>query len=68
LEGALVARGLRTLRAGLGSIGIPKDSIVKCETALGTFQFPLIVHRAAVEVAKAKDIIEATDPAQFSLH
>jgi hypothetical protein len=50
------------------SIGIPKDSIVKYETALKADQFVLIAHGTAAEVAKAKDIIETTHPAQVSLH
>jgi hypothetical protein len=41
---------------------------VKYEAALKTDQFLLIVHGTAPEVVKAKDIIEATHPAQLSLH
>jgi hypothetical protein len=54
--------------AGLFSIGIPKDSIVKYETALKTDQFLLIAHGTAAEVAKARDIIETTHPAEFTMH
>ena len=68
LESAAVVGGVSALGAGLYSMGIPGDSIVKYETALKTDQFLLIAHGTAAEVAKAKDIIEATDPAQFSLH
>jgi uncharacterized membrane protein len=68
LEGAVVVGGVSALGAGLYSMGIPKDSIVKYEAALKTDQFLLIVHGTAAEVAKAKDIIETTHPAQFSLH
>ena len=68
LEGAVEVGALGALGAGLYSIGIPKDSIVKYETALRTDQFLLIVHGTAAEVAQAKDIIETTNPAQFSLH
>jgi homoaconitase/3-isopropylmalate dehydratase large subunit len=68
LEGAVEVGALGALGAGLYSIGIPKDSIVKYETALKTDQFLLIVHGTAAEVAKAKDIIETTNPVQFSLH
>ncbi len=39
LEGAVVVGGLSALGAGLYSIGIPKDSIVKYEAALKTDQF-----------------------------
>jgi hypothetical protein len=49
-------------------MGIPKDSIVKNESALKVDQFLLIAHGTAAEVAKAKDIIETTHPAQFSVH
>ena len=68
LESAAVVGGVSALGAGLYSIGIPKDSIVKYEVALKTDQFLLIVHGTATEVAKAKDIIETTHPVQFSLH
>jgi hypothetical protein len=68
LEGAAVVGGVSALGAGLYSMGIPKESIVKYEAALKTDQFLLIVHGTASEVAKAKDIIETTHPAQFSLH
>ncbi len=68
LEGAVVVGGVSALGAGLYSMGIPKDSIVKYETALKTDQFLLIVHGAAAEVAKAKDIIETTHPAELELH
>jgi uncharacterized membrane protein len=68
LEGAVEVGALGALGAGLFSIGIPKDSIVKYETALKTDQFLLIVHGTAAEVAQAKDIIETTHPVQFSQH
>jgi hypothetical protein len=67
LEGAVVVGGVSALGAGLYSLGIPKDSIVKYEAALKTDQFVLIAHGTAAEVAKAKDIIETTHPAQLSL-
>src|ERR1035437_8247009 len=68
LEGAVEVGVLGALGAGLYSIGIPKDSIVKYETALKTDQFLLIAHGTAAEVAKAKDIIETTHPAYYTLH
>jgi hypothetical protein len=68
LEGAAVVGGVSALGAGLYSIGIPKDSIVKYEMAIKSDQFLLIAHGTAAEVAKAKDIIETTHPSQLSLH
>jgi len=60
--------GVSALGAGLFSVGIPKDSVVKYEAALKTDQFLLIVHGTEAEVAKAKDIIETTHPAQYATH
>ncbi|MGD0165179.1 MAG: general stress protein [Candidatus Sulfotelmatobacter sp.] len=68
LEGAVEVGALGALGAGLYSIGIPKDSIVRYETALKTDQFLLIVHGTAAEVAQARDIIKTTNPVEFSLH
>jgi hypothetical protein len=68
LESAVVVGGVSALGAGLYSMGIPQDSIIKYETAIKTDQFLLIAHGTAAEVAKAKDIIETTHPAQLSLH
>src|ERR1700730_4016259 len=54
LESADVVGGVSALGAGLFSMGIPKDSVVKYEAALRTEQFLLIVHGTAAEIAKAK--------------
>ena len=68
LEGAVEVGALGALGAGLYSIGIPKDSVVKYEAALKTDQFLLIVHGTAAEVEQARDIIKTTHPVQFSIH
>ena len=69
IEGAVEVGALGALGAGLYSIGIPKDSIVKYEAALKTDQFLLIVHGTAEEVTKAKKIItETTHPSLCLLH
>ena len=68
LEGAVEVGALGALGAGLVSIGIPKDSVVKYQTALTTDQFLLIAHGTAAEVAKAKEIIESTNPVHSALH
>jgi hypothetical protein len=41
---------------------------VKYETALQSDEFLLIAHGTASEVAKAKDIIKTTHPAQYTIH
>ena len=68
LEGAVVVGGLSALGAGLYSIGIPKDSVVKYEAALKSDKFLVLAHGTADEVAKAKDIIQSTRPVEVGLH
>jgi hypothetical protein len=58
LEGAVIVGGLSALGAGLYSIGIPKDSILEYETAIKSEKFVVVVHGAADELAKAKDILK----------
>ena len=68
LEGAVVVGGLSALGAGLYSIGIPKDSVVKYETALKSDKFLLLAHGTASEVAKARDILQTTRPVEVNVH
>ncbi|MGD0073819.1 MAG: permease, partial [Candidatus Binataceae bacterium] len=68
LEGAVVTGGLSAIGAGLFSIGIPKDSVLKYESALKADKFILLAHGTAAEVAKAKDIIQTTHPTELALH
>jgi hypothetical protein len=50
------------------SIGIPKDSAIKYETALTTDKFLLIVHGTPNEVEKAKNIIADTPHGFYTTH
>jgi len=68
LEGAVVVGGMSAIAAGLYSIGIPKDSVVKYETAIGSDKFIDLAQGAAAEVAKAKDIMQTTHPLEVALH
>ena len=68
LEGAAVVGGLGAIGGGLLSIGIPKDSVVKYETAIKSDKFLVLAHGTADEVAKAKDIMQTTRPAEVALH
>ena len=68
LEGAIVVGGLSAIGAGLYSIGIPKDSVLKYETAIKGDKFLLLAHGTADEVTRAKDIIQTTHPAELGLH
>lgn len=68
LEGAVVVGGLDALAAGLYSIGIPKDSILKYETALKTEKFLLIAHGSPAEVTQAQQILRKTSVADLGVH
>ena len=68
LEGAVVVGGLSAIGAGLYSLGIPKDSILRYETALKTGKFVLIAHGTAEETARAREIISRTSPEGLEEH
>jgi uncharacterized membrane protein len=68
LEGAALVGGMSAVGAGLFSFGIPKDSIVKYDTALKASKFLLVAHGTASEVAQAKDIIHTTNPVEVDVH
>ena len=68
LEGAVVVGGLSAIGAGLYSLGIPKDSILRYETALKTGKFVVIAHGTAAEAARAREIINCTNPETLEEH
>ena len=68
LEGAAAVGGFSALGAGLYSMGIPKDSIVKYETAIKTDKYLLIIHGTQKEVQEAKDILDTQDSGETTLH
>jgi hypothetical protein len=68
LEGAAVAGGLSAIGAGLYSLGIPKDSILKYETALKTDKFVLIAHGSRDEINHAKEILHRIDSEALEQH
>ena len=60
--------GLSAVGAGLYSVGIPEDSILRYETALKTGKFVLIVHGSKEEVVHAKEILNRTNPDTLEHH
>ena len=68
LEGAVVVGGLSAIGAGLCSLGIPKDSILRYETALKTGKFVVIAHGTAAEATRAREIISRTNPDALEEH
>lgn len=68
LEGAVAVGGLSAIGAGLYSIGIPKDSILRYEVALKSDKFLLLAHGTAEEVDRARDILATTRPQELGVH
>ncbi len=68
LEGAAVVGGVSAVGAGLVSIGIPKDSVLKYDVAVKTDKYVLVVHGTPEEVEKAKDIIAGTEQSHYAVY
>jgi hypothetical protein len=68
LEGAVVVGGVSAIGAGLFSIGVPKDSVIKYDIALKTDKYLLVVHGTPEAVETAKKVIEGTEPWSYTVH
>jgi hypothetical protein len=68
LEGAVVVGGLSAIRAGLYSIGIPRDSMITYGTAIKAGQYLLAAHGTCAEAAKARDVLSTLKPTHVTDH
>jgi uncharacterized membrane protein len=68
LEGAVVVGGLSALGAGLYSIGISKEHVIKYETSLKAGKFLLVVHGTPDEVTRAQAILSNAGATEAELH
>lgn len=68
LEGAVVGGGLSALGAGLYSIGIPKDSILKYETAIKNDKYVLVAHGTPEEVERARKLLDNSSAQEVESH
>ena len=68
LESAAVVGGLSAIGAGLLSLGIPEDSIVRYETALKAGKFVLIAHGSTKDTTQAKEILNRIKPESMEHH
>lgn len=68
LEGAVVFGGLSVLGAALYSAGIPKDSILKMETALKADKFIVIAHGTSDDLARAHQILDRSGASEVMHH
>ena len=60
LEGAVLVGGVSAIGAALMQIGVPKDQIMKYETALKVDKYVLMVHGSVEEQDKARTVLEQT--------
>jgi len=68
LSSAVFTGGLTALGASLYSIGIPKNSIIKYETAINLEKYLLIVHSTRDEVERANDILATVKGADVATY
>jgi len=68
LEGAIVVGGMSAVGAGLYSIGIPKESVLRYETSLKAGKFMLVAHGTVDEVTHAKQVLDQSGIGESTLH
>jgi uncharacterized membrane protein len=68
LEGAAVGGGASALVGALSAIGIPKDSVLRYETALKADKFLLLVHGDGDEIMRAREVLQGSGLESYDRH
>ncbi len=68
VQGAVLGGGVSALAGALSAIGVPKDSVLRYETALKADQFLLIVHGSADDIRRAHELLDRNDKADVQTH
>lgn len=68
VEGAVLVGGVSALAGALGSIGIPKDSVLRYEAAVKTDHFLVMAHGSPDEIARARDLLKSASPTEVTVH
>ncbi len=68
LQGAVIVGGISALAGALIGIGIPKDSVLRYETALKANKFLLVVHGDAQAIKRAHELLKTSGLASFDHH
>ena len=68
LQGAVVVGGISALAGALMAVGIPKDSVLRYETALKADKFMLVVHGDTQEIKRAHELLKTSGLASFDHH
>ena len=68
LQGAVIVGGISALAGALMALGIPKDSVLRYETALKANKFMLVVHGGAQEIKRAHELLKTSGLSSFDHH
>lgn len=68
LQGSVIVGGASALIGALTAIGIPKDSVLRYETALKASKFLLVVHGDSQEIKRAHEILGGSSLVDFDHH
>jgi hypothetical protein len=68
VEGALLVGGLSALVGALMSVGIPRDSVLRYETALKADKFMLVVHGSRLDIETARETLKDSPLSSFDHH
>lgn len=68
VEGAVLGGGASALVGVLTTMGIPKDSVVRYETALKANKFLIVVHGDAAANRRAKDVLDEAGSSDVQQH
>ncbi len=68
LEGAVIVGGVSAAGAGLFSLGIPKDSVLKYDVALKSDAYLLLFHGGHDEAVRVENLLVKSGPTSLDIH
>ena len=68
LQGAVLGGGMTALVGALTAIGVPKDSVLRYETALKADKFLVIVHGGADDIRRAQEVLTTAGSTDVQAH
>lgn len=68
LQGAVLGGGFSALVGALTAIGVPKDSVLRYETALKASKFLVIVHGGGDDIRRAHDVLASAGSSDVQTH
>ena len=68
LQGAILGGGVSALVGALSALGLPKDSVLRYETAVKADKFLVIVHGEAEDIRRARDVLTAAGSTDVQAH